>query len=76
MALRAPLIQQHDDFYCKKKAFDWAIKNPENPKPVATFSWKLLDIEIWTSKQPNFLENIQGPVECFHKNLEKFKKKS
>ena len=43
--------------------------------PVAVFAWKLLNItEIWGQKQPNFLENIQKPVECFHKNLGKLKK--
>ena len=42
--------------------------------PVAVFAWKLLDItEIWEQKKPNFLENIQKPVECFHKNLGKLK---
>ena len=60
-----------------EKTFDWASKHPENSKPVATFAWKLLDItEISVSKQPNFLENLQGPVNGFHKNLEKLKKKS
>ena len=43
--------------------------------PVAVFAWKLLNItEIWKQKKPNFLENIQKPVECFHKNLGKLKK--
>ena len=43
--------------------------------PVAVFAWKLLDItEIWEQKKPNFLENIQKPVKCFHKNLGKLKK--
>ena len=43
--------------------------------PVAVFAWKLLNItEIWEQKKPNFLESIQKPVECFHKNLGKLKK--
>ena len=43
--------------------------------PVAVFAWKLLNItESWEQKKPNFLENIQKPVECFHKNLVKLKK--
>ena len=47
----------------------------ESPNPVAVFVWKLLDItEIWATKQPNFLKNIQGSVKCFHKNLSKLKK--
>ena len=38
--------------------------------PVAVFAWKLLNItEIWEQKKPNFLENIQKPVECFHKKV-------
>ena len=41
---------------------------------MAVFAWKLLDItEIWATKQPNFLENMQASVECFHKNLSKLK---
>ena len=40
--------------------------------PVAVFAWKFLNItEIWEEKKPNFLENIQKPFECFHKNLGK-----
>ena len=43
--------------------------------PVAAFTWKLLNVtEIWEQKKPNFLESIQKPVECFHKNLVKLKK--
>ena len=42
--------------------------------PVAVFLWKFLNItEIWEQKKPNFLENIQKPVEGFHKNLRKLK---
>ena len=54
---------------CKmRKAF--SDNSSESPKPVAVFAWKLLDItEIWATKQPNFLINIQGSVECLHKNL-------
>ena len=58
-----------------ENAFDRNAKNPGIPRPVATFASKLLDItEIWVSNQPNYLENLQGPVNCFHKNLEKLKK--
>ena len=56
--------------------FDQYAKNSGIPKPVATFAWKLLDItEISLSKQADFLQQIQRPVECLHKNLEKLKKK-
>ena len=42
--------------------------------PVAAFAWKLLNATaIWEPKQPNFLESIKKPVECFHKNLKKLK---
>ena len=42
--------------------------------PVAVLAWKPLNItEIWEQKKPNFLEKIQKPVECFHKNLGKLK---
>ena len=58
-----------------ENAFDWAQNNPEKPKPVAVFAWKLLDeTELWLPKIPNLLENLQSDVECFHKNLEKLKK--
>ena len=63
-------------FYVKF-TFDWAQKNPENPKPVAVFAWTLLDeTELWLPKIPNFLENLQSDVKCFHKNLGKLKKKT
>ena len=59
-----------------ENAFHWAKNNPEKPKPVAVFAWKLLDeTELSLPKIPNFLENLQSDVECFHKNLEKLKKK-
>ena len=49
--------------------------NPETPKPVAVFAWKLLDeTELWLPKIPNFLEKLQSDVDCFHKNLEKLEK--
>ena len=58
-----------------ENAFHWAKNNPEKPKPVAVFAWKLLDeTELSLPKIPNFLENLQSDVECFHKNLEKLKK--
>ena len=42
---------------------------------MVVFAWKLLDItETWATKQPNFLKNIQGSVERFHKYLSKLKK--
>ena len=42
--------------------------------PVAAFAWKLLNkTDIWGPKQPNFIESVQKPVECFHKNLRKLK---
>ena len=45
-------------------------KNPEKPKAVAVFAWKLLDeTELWLPKIPNFLEKLQSDVEYFHKNL-------
>ena len=55
-----------------RKAFwDYSL---ESPKPVAVFPWKLIDItEIWGTKQPNFLKNIQCFVDCCHKNLSKLK---
>ena len=57
-----------------QKAF--SSKSSEGPKPVAVFAWKRLDVtEIWSQKQPNFLENIQGPVDRFHKNLSELKKR-
>ena len=60
-----------------ENTFDWAQKNPEKPKPVAAFAWKLLDeTELWLPKIPNFLENLQSDVKCFHKNLGKLKKNS
>ena len=59
-----------------ENAFNWAQNNPEKPKPVAVFAWKLLnETELWLPKIPNFLENLQSDVECFHKNLGKLKKK-
>ena len=65
-------------FYIK---FTWKMRsigqknNPEKPKPVAVFAWKLLDgTELCLSKIPNFLENLQSDVECFYKHLEKLKK--
>ena len=58
--------------YKMRKAF-WD-NSSESPKPVAVFAWKLLDItEIWATKQPNFLENIQASDNCVHKNLSKLK---
>ena len=70
---------ENEEFLCKihmENGFDWAQKNPKKPKPVAVFAWKLLDeTELWLSKIPNFLENLQSDVECFHKNLGKLKKK-
>ena len=58
-----------------EKAFDWAQKNSEKPKPVAVFAWKLLgETELWLPKTPNFLEKLQSDVEYFQKNLEKLKK--
>ena len=42
--------------------------------PVAAFAWKLLNTtDIWEPKQPNLLESIKKPVECFQKNLRKLK---
>ena len=41
---------------------------------MAVIDWKLLDItEILATKQPNVLKDIQGSVDCFHKNLSKLK---
>ena len=61
--------------FCQmQKAF--SRKSSEGPKPVVVFAWKLLDVtEIWSHKQPHFLENIQGPVDRFHKNLSERKKR-
>ena len=73
--------EDEDEEFLRKihteNAFDWAKNNPEKPKPVAVFAWKLLDeTELWLPKIPNFLENLQSDVERFHKNLEKLKKQS
>ena len=52
----------------------FANKGKATHFPVAVFAWKLLNTsEIWEPKQPNFLESIRNPVECFHKNLRKLK---
>ena len=52
----------------------FANKGKATHFPVAVFAWKLLNTtEIWEQKQPNFLESIRKPVECFHKNLRKLK---
>ena len=73
--------EDEDEEFLRKthmeNAFDWAKNNPEKPKPVAVFAWKILDeTELWLPKIPNFLEKLQSDVECFHKNLEKLKKKA
>ena len=71
--------QYEDEEFLRHQKMEKAFldNSSESPKPVAVFAWKLLDItEIWATKQPNFLKDIQASVECFRKNLSKQKKKS
>ena len=43
-----------------ENVFAWATKNPEIPKPVAVFTWKLLDITFfaWATKNPEIPKRL------------------